>query len=560
MKTNPYSFRNALRPVLGLAVLSLIHGPSPALLAQGNGEQPPGTAFTYQGRLTVGGNPSTNGIYDFEFRVFDTNTVGAGNSYGSPNPNVLNAVGVTNGMFTAPLDFGAGVFGGLSLWLEVSVRTNGSGAFTTLSPRTPLNPVPYAIYAENAATLGGQSSSAYVAKSGDTMSGALGVGINADTTLAVNGDVHIFGGSALYFEGGPSDPNYFLQPYPTATAAGMRLKGFDGVRLATGYGDILYVLSEGVGIGTSTPQAALEVDQTAATGVAVKGLDTSCGAFGELGVSSAGNGGEFPYCYGVYGNSGGGSGGGTFAGYFDGPVSVNGTVSLDGTVQVDSSGISVSSGNLRVGLPALVAPLGVSASLSSSPYAFTTPVAYIENTHTGAFSSPALRLVGYGYTTNGVLSVSAQGTGFIAQFGNAIGFVADIRTNGTIDALAFNTTSDRHAKEDFQVVDCEGVLAKVAALPISRWRFKTDPGTHHIGPMAQDFHAAFAVGSDDKHIATVDEEGVALAAIQGLNQKLEQVIEAKGAQIEALSERNKSLERRLADLEQAVTSLTANRR
>lgn len=41
--------------------------------------------------------------------------------------------------------------------------------------------------------------------------------------------------------------------------------------------------------------------------------------------------------------------------------------------------------------------------------------------------------------------------------------------------------------------------------------------TPHLGPMAQDFHAAFNVGMDDKHMATVDEEGVALAAIQGLN-------------------------------------------
>ena len=38
--------------------------------------------------------------------------------------------------------------------------------------------------------------------------------------------------------------------------------------------------------------------------------------------------------------------------------------------------------------------------------------------------------------------------------------------------------------------------------------------------MAQDFYAAFGIGADDKHISAVDEGGVALAAIQGLNQKL----------------------------------------
>ena len=75
--------------------------------------------------------------------------------------------------------------------------------------------------------------------------------------------------------------------------------------------------------------------------------------------------------------------------------------------------------------------------------------------------------------------------------------------------------------------------AKVAALPITLWNFKTDAGTRHIGPMAQDFHSAFNVGTDDKHIATVDEGGVAFAAIQGLNQKLEE----KDARIAELEKR-----------------------
>jgi hypothetical protein len=58
--------------------------------------------------------------------------------------------------------------------------------------------------------------------------------------------------------------------------------------------------------------------------------------------------------------------------------------------------------------------------------------------------------------------------------------------------------------------------------------------------MAQDFYAAFGVGEDDRHISTVDADGVALAAIQGLYQLMQE----QNAQIVAL-------EARVAALEQA---------
>src|SRR5207253_10920040 len=81
---------------------------------------------------------------------------------------------------------------------------------------------------------------------------------------------------------------------------------------------------------------------------------------------------------------------------------------------------------------------------------------------------------------------------------------------------------DRNAKTEFEPVDTAAVLKRVAALPIQQWRFKTEqPGVKHVGPMAQDFHAAFGLGALPTAIATVDADGVALAAIQGLNQKVE---------------------------------------
>jgi len=103
----------------------------------------------------------------------------------------------------------------------------------------------------------------------------------------------------------------------------------------------------------------------------------------------------------------------------------------------------------------------------------------------------------------------------------------------------FISASDRNMKENFAPVQPREMLEKVVAMPLSSWNYKADTATRHVGPMAQDFHAAFNIGPDDKHIATVDADGVALAAIQGLNQKVEE----KDARIAELERRLEKLER-----------------
>jgi hypothetical protein len=119
--------------------------------------------------------------------------------------------------------------------------------------------------------------------------------------------------------------------------------------------------------------------------------------------------------------------------------------------------------------------------------------------------------------------------------------------SGNFRALTLTPTSDRNAKENFKPVDARAVLEKVTSLPLSEWNFKADSATRHLGPMAQDFYAAFGVGPDEKHIATVDADGVALAAIQGLNQKVE-------AETAALRAENAALRRELAGLKQFLQS------
>jgi hypothetical protein len=78
--------------------------------------------------------------------------------------------------------------------------------------------------------------------------------------------------------------------------------------------------------------------------------------------------------------------------------------------------------------------------------------------------------------------------------------------------------SDRALKADVIPADGQAVLAKLAALPIATWRYRSDdPAVRHIGPMAQDFATAFGVGDTDRAIHVVDGQGVALAAIQALH-------------------------------------------
>jgi hypothetical protein len=92
----------------------------------------------------------------------------------------------------------------------------------------------------------------------------------------------------------------------------------------------------------------------------------------------------------------------------------------------------------------------------------------------------------------------------------------------TYIAGALYSPSDRNLKQNFAEVDALDVLSKLVALPVTRWTYKNDDQhTSHLGPVAQDFHAAFGLGADDKHIATIDEGGVALAAIKGLFLKLQ---------------------------------------
>jgi len=128
---------------------------------------------------------------------------------------------------------------------------------------------------------------------------------------------------------------------------------------------------------------------------------------------------------------------------------------------------------------------------------------------------------------------------FVARAPGGVRFLTSSGSTGAElppGATAWAPLSDRNAKTAITPIDHRETLRKVAALPVTQWRYKHDPKRRYIGPMAQDFHTTFGLGHDDKHISTLDTDGVALAAIQGLIAELRERQERSAAQAKRLAE------------------------
>ncbi|MGE1048433.1 tail fiber domain-containing protein [Bacillus sp. GMs2/1] len=120
----------------------------------------------------------------------------------------------------------------------------------------------------------------------------------------------------------------------------------------------------------------------------------------------------------------------------------------------------------------------------------------------------------------------------------------DVSTAGNVWAHEVKLTSDKNVKKNFSGVNTLEILNKLEGMPIQSWSYKDDTSSErHIGPTAQDFHAAFGFnGDDDTHISSIDLQGVALVAIQGLNEKLKAENDELHAKLASLEERLFALE------------------
>ena len=517
-----------------------------------------GTAFTYQGRLEASGE-FADGHYDFAFSLYGAGT--GGSALAGPVTNT--AVVATNGLFTTVVDFGA-AFAGTSNWLQIAVSTNGANAFTTLAPRQQLTPVPYSITAENVA--GGGIAGSYT------------------NAITLNNSQNNFTGT---FTGNGAE----LTNVNAAALNGLHATNFWLVG-----GNVGANPANGAYLGTQD-NLPLEIW---ANGTRVLQLEYATDSFyGPLGYSTAniiGGSSANVVSNGLGGSFIGGGGnseypntiGGSYASVVGGLGNIaSGWSSVAmGEFATASGGDSLSIGEYTTASDYNATAMGywstagyagdfVWADTQYANYAATgpnqfliraqggvginitnAPAAALEVASAGSLSAPQLRLdqqandyarirlAGY---TNAVWDVAVAGTmNFWASATGLNVLVLNPNGNasfaGAVFAKGVQLTSDRNAKENFTALNPQSVLAKVSALPVTEWNYKSEPADQkHIGPMAQDFQAAFGLnGGDNQHISVVDEGGVALAAIQGLSQELAEQ-KAENAQLKARLEKLEQL-------------------
>ncbi|MGB3565447.1 MAG: tail fiber domain-containing protein [Thermoanaerobaculia bacterium] len=123
-----------------------------------------------------------------------------------------------------------------------------------------------------------------------------------------------------------------------------------------------------------------------------------------------------------------------------------------------------------------------------------------------------------------------------------------MKVQGSVQATQFIANSSRAVKTDFESIDGKEVLARLAEVPVMAWRFKTEEeNARHVGPVAEDFQAAFQLG-DGKTISTMDAGGVTMAAVQGLYALLQE-------RERDLHELRAEKDREIAELRQGLAEL-----
>jgi hypothetical protein len=255
-----------------------------------------GTAFTYQGRL-IDANSAAEGLYDFQFKLFDDPNVVLGTQLGSDvnEPDV----DVIDGYFTVELDFGGGVFDGNAVWLEIGVRPGelkDPCEYTPLVPRQEVTPTPYAIYA---------LSSPWRGLSGIPSGFADGVDDDGGLTLPFSGNVNESGSAFMISNSSTANFAFTLHGLMSSASSGSNSAAVRGENHGTtNFGSGVMGSHAGIGAGvygSSISGRGVWGLATSSTGTTygVYGQSNSNDGLGVFGFASAGTG----FTYGVYGRS-----------------------------------------------------------------------------------------------------------------------------------------------------------------------------------------------------------------------------------------------------------------
>jgi hypothetical protein len=540
------------------------------------------STFTYQGYLEQGGIPLTT-TCDMQFSLFDAVSAGAQIGATLTRTNIA----VSSGVFNAPLNFGGTAFNGEDRYLAISVRCPaGAGAYTPLTPRQPITPAPYAMALYGLRT----ETNAF---SPNVIGGYSGNNVRAGVHGAtIAGGGILYGGNRVLDDFGTigGGTNNQVGDVAFIVAQGFETVGGGTNNTANGYGavvdggdsnqatNIFAAIGGGYGNTASASYATIggggRIESNPATGNRVTDNYGTIGGGGNNQAGDAAGTGEdrqFATVGGGSSNTASGArstvGGGlnniasnlssTIAGGQDnraaggydaigggwGNETNNGMATIGGGFYNEVNGQygTVSGGYTNQANGTWSSVAGGSHNTVGGDYSFAAGNrSTIDAAHDYAFvwsgTSDAAGTQSFGANT-----FTARAPGGVRFYSAGTGTTIGVEL--AAGAGAWSSLSDRDAKANFSDVDTRAVLDALVSLPVTTWNYLAqDESIRHIGVMAQDFYAAFNVGEDERHITTIDADGVLFAAVQGLNAKLE-------AENAALRDQNADLEARVARLE-----------
>lgn len=548
-----------------------------------------GSTMTYQGRLQNASGP-VDATVDMTFALFETEA--GGDPVGGPI--ALTGVSVVDGLFQVDLDFGEQAYAS-GLWLAIEV------AGEPLVPRQAIQGAPFAINVAPGSGSNWEVSGADI----HYLDGRVGVGtslpnaalhvvgsaIFGDSSNQASGNQGFVGGgqdnqstgSRGFVAGGAGNvaagTNSFVSGTGSLTegrgshAAGRWAHALhegsfvwshwnlnDAEFVSTGVNQFLIRAEGGVGIGTNSPSAALDVIGSATFG------GTSNQASGTLSFV----GGGFENTASTLASFVGGGRQNTTSGSYSFVAG-----GRDNIASALASSVGGGRQNTASGSNSFVA--GGSNNIASGNYSFAGGRnAAAEND--GQFVwADSLDVPATWPEPEGFFFPPGENT-FLARATGGVIFLSGVDATGFPAAGVFldsgggswQNLSDRNKKMAIDQVDPAEVLQTLMQMPISEYSYKSqDESIRHMGPMAQDFHPLFGLGENELMISAMNLAGVALAAIQGLNTELDSAahrlsvlekektefaervaaLEAKNTELHQLAERNNALEARLAVLE-----------